>query len=121
MGDAFDAQGADALFLTSASNINSSSKLTVIVASARAGKIATASVLSGSCELGVIISLSADPEDQAKGAAKMVAEILKGKNPADIPANNTPKVEMTINLKEAKALGLNIPFELLGTAKVIKD
>jgi len=29
-------------------------------------------------------------------------------------------VEMTINLKEAKALGLNIPFELLGTAKVIK-
>jgi len=117
MGDSIDLQGADAIFLTSAANINSKAKLPTIIETARGGKIATASVLSGSCELGVIISLSADPVDQGKGAAKMVADILNGGSPA---ANNTPKVEMTINLKEAKALGLNIPFELLGTAKVIK-
>ena len=50
----------------------------------------------------------------------MVAEILGGKNPKDIPPNKTPETEMTINLKEAKDLGFSVPFELLGTAKVVK-
>ena len=115
-----DFQGAEAVFLTSAAQINSENSLKQIVDKARTSKTATSAILSGTCELGVILSLSANPEHQGKGAAMMVADILKGKSPADIPANNSPKVEMTINLKEAKALGLNIPFELLGTAKVIK-
>jgi putative ABC transport system substrate-binding protein len=117
---AFDLPAVDAVLLTSAATINQKENLQAIVANARAKKIATASVLSGTCELGVLISLSANPEHQGKGTAKIVAEILKGKSPNDIPANNSPEMEMTINLKEAKDLGFSIPFELLGTAKVVK-
>ncbi|MBU0481606.1 MAG: hypothetical protein KKG47_10930 [Proteobacteria bacterium] len=110
----------DAILLTSAAEINQKSNLAKIIDKARAKKMATASVLCGTCENGVLISLSANPEHQGQGAAKMVAAILKGTKPSDIPADKTPKVEMTINLKEAKDLGLSIPFELLGTSKVVK-
>lgn len=116
----FDLPAVDAVFLTSAGTINEKKNLQVIVENARSKKIATASVLSGTCELGVLISLSANPEHQGKGTAKMVAEILKGKKPKDIPPNKSPEIEMTINLKEAKDLGFSVPFELLGTAKVVK-
>jgi putative ABC transport system substrate-binding protein len=112
--------GADAVFITSSANLNSEGALAKIVAATKAKKIATASAMSGSCEHGVLISLAPDPEQQGKVAAKMVAEILDGADPTDIPPDTNPKVEMTINLTTAKELGLSIPFDLLGKAKVVK-
>lgn len=110
----------DAILLTSSAEINQKKNLMKIVERAKATKMATASVLCGTCENGVLISLSANPDHQGQGAAKMVAQILQGKNPGQIPVNNTPMVEMTINLKAAKDLGVSIPFDLLGTSKVVK-
>ncbi|MFN2365456.1 MAG: ABC transporter substrate-binding protein [Desulfurivibrionaceae bacterium] len=110
----------DAVFLTGAATINQKENLEAIITSARAKKIASASVFSGTCELGVLISLSANPEHQGRGTAKMVAAILDGKSPNDIPPDKNPEAEMTINLKEAKELGFSVPFELLGTAKLVK-
>jgi len=118
--DKYDLSGADAVLFTSSASINQSENLEAILASARTKKVATASVFCASCQSGVLISLAANPIQQGKGAANMVASILKGKSPKDIPPDNKPEVETTINLKEAKDLGFSIPFELLGTAKVVK-
>lgn len=116
----YDLGGADAVLFTSSASINQSENLEAILNKARGKKMATASVFCASCQNGVLISLSANPVQQGKGAARMVAEILKGKSPKDIPPDNAPEVETTVNLKEAKDLGFSIPFELLGTAKVVK-
>ena len=65
---------------------------------------------------GGLISYASDSVDIFHRSAAYVDRILKGEKPADLPAQAPTKFEFAINLKTAKALGLDVPPTLLALA-----
>jgi putative ABC transport system substrate-binding protein len=78
--------------------------------------IPTAANARAYAEAGCLISYAADFANTFRRAAEYVEKILKGAKPADLPVEQPTKFELVINLKSAKALGLEVPPILLAQA-----
>lgn len=95
--------------------------LETILKIAHASKTPTLSQLSDTAEKGVVLSLAPSAIEQGETAGKLTARILRGEKPAEIRPETPKSVELVVNLKEAGAIGLKVPIDLITDAtKVIK-
>jgi putative ABC transport system substrate-binding protein len=63
-----------------------------------------------------LLSYGPDLTENIRRAAALVDKILKGSSPADLPVEQPAKLELAVNLKTAKTLGLTLPPSLLARA-----
>jgi putative tryptophan/tyrosine transport system substrate-binding protein len=68
---------------------------------------------------GGLLSYGARPTDSYRLAGGYTGRVLRGDKPADLPVQQVSKVEMVINFKTAKALGISVPLALSGRADEI--
>lgn len=113
------ANKADAVLITTSTVAGEA--IASIVRLAREAKVPTASQLGKAAEQGVVLCLSPSAMEQGEAAGRIASRILRGESPTGIPAESPRLVELVVNLKEADAIGLKVPMDLINDAtKVIK-
>ena len=65
---------------------------------------------------GGLVSYDSDRTVIFRGAASYVDRVLRGEKPGDLPFQQPTKYQLTINLKTARELGLDVPVQLLALA-----
>jgi putative ABC transport system substrate-binding protein len=93
----------------------------LIIAAAARYKLPAVYIQRHFVAAGGLISYGPNFEDQFRRAAGYVDRILKGEKPADLPVQTPIKYELVINLKTAKALGLEVPPSLLARADEVVE
>jgi putative ABC transport system substrate-binding protein len=105
---------ADALMVSDESE-HLTHRATIVELAAK-GRIPAIYAFRDFVEVGGLMAYSIDLVDIFRRLANLTDKILKGANPGDIPFYQPTKFELSINLKTAKALGLELPAMLLGRA-----
>ena len=83
---------------------------------AQSARLPTAFQLRENVDAGGLLSYGPDLNNEFRQAAFYVDRILKGEKPTELPVMQPTKVELVINLKTAKALGLTVPRIMQMTA-----
>ena len=110
---------ADAFFLVTDLTVESQAQL--IIDTARAKRLPTMFWEQSAVTKGALGSYGVSYHEAGRLSAKYVQRILAGVKPKDLPVEGVDKIELVINLKTAKQIGLTIPHEVLARAgKVIK-
>jgi putative ABC transport system substrate-binding protein len=84
----------------------------LIIALAARYRVPTIYYAAYCAQAGGLIAYGADLAQQFRQAAGYIDRILKGANPGDLPIQQPSKFELVINMKTAKALGLDVPLPL---------
>jgi putative tryptophan/tyrosine transport system substrate-binding protein len=79
-------------------------------------RLPMASAVRAYADVGGLMSYNMSFDEATRTAALFVVKILKGARPADLPVEQPTKFDLVINLKTAKALGINVPATLLARA-----
>lgn len=105
---------SDAVIVTESSVICRSFEK--IISRTRAAKIPVASPMPEAAERGALISLEISPAEQGQTAAQVAIKLIEGAKPSQIGIASPKRIELIINLKTAREMDINVPFQVLGTA-----
>jgi putative ABC transport system substrate-binding protein len=84
-------------------------------------RLPTIALLPAFARLGGLMAYGPDASDQYRQEGRMIAKILKGTKPADLPVERPTKFYLLINLRTAKALGVTVPPSVLARADQVID
>jgi putative tryptophan/tyrosine transport system substrate-binding protein len=93
----------------------------LLIARAAKAAIPAAFETRASALAGGLVSYGADVGDAYRQAGVYAGRVLKGEKPADLPVVRVTKLELVINLKTAKALGLDLPAKILALADAVVE
>jgi putative ABC transport system substrate-binding protein len=109
--------GAEALIVNA--QTENITDLQLIVDLAAAGRLPAIFPYRNAAELGGLMAYVPDEVERLRHLAGQIAQILSGTRPGDIPYYQQTKFELVINLKTAKALGIEMPASLLASADTV--
>jgi putative ABC transport system substrate-binding protein len=87
-----------------------------IVARAKAKKIPIASTMPDAAEKGAIVSLEINPKEQGYLAAEMAVRVLEGAKTDFLPLVRPQRIDLVINMRRAREIGIEVPFYVLRSA-----
>ncbi|HEB02359.1 MAG TPA: hypothetical protein ENI12_03920 [Nitrospirae bacterium] len=112
-------KGVDAILMTT--SCSAMQQVSEVVKAARQHKIPSAASITGGEEAGILITLSASPDEQGRVAGEMLLKILNGNAISSIAQKTPSEFEYSVNVREAEAQGFSIPDSVKsGATRVIK-